>query len=56
VEDSGVARLELSASYGPALERNEEAIRHWKKVTWPDIKKKAQKEPANDRLSRREWT
>ena len=23
-----------------ALERNEEAICHWKKVTWPDIKKK----------------
>jgi transposase len=25
---------------GRARERNEEAIRHWKKVTWPDIKKK----------------
>jgi transposase len=28
---------------GRALERNEEAIRHWKKVTWPDIKKKLKK-------------
>jgi transposase len=28
---------------GRALERNEEAIRHWKKVTWPDIKKKPKK-------------
>ena len=25
---------------GRALERNEQAIRHWKKVAWPDIKKK----------------
>jgi transposase len=25
---------------GRALERNEEAIRHWKKVRWPAIKKK----------------
>jgi transposase len=25
---------------GRALERHEPAIRHWKKVTWPDIKKK----------------
>jgi transposase len=25
---------------GRALERNERAIRYWKKVTWPDIKKK----------------
>jgi transposase len=25
---------------GRALERNEPAIRHWKKVTWPAIKKK----------------
>lgn len=25
---------------GRARERNKEAIRHWKKVTWPDIKKK----------------
>ena len=25
---------------GRALERDEPAIRHWKKVTWPDIKKK----------------
>lgn len=24
---------------GRALERNESAIRHWKKATWPDIKK-----------------
>jgi transposase len=28
---------------GRALERNEEAIRHWKKVPWPDIKKKPKK-------------
>jgi transposase len=28
---------------GRALERNEEAIRHWKKATWPDIKKKPKK-------------
>src|SRR6266436_1502680 len=28
---------------GRALERNEEAIRHWKKVSWPDIKKKLKK-------------
>ena len=28
---------------GGALERNEQAIRHWKKVTWPDIKKKPEK-------------
>lgn len=28
---------------GRALERNEKAIRHWKKITWPDIKKKPKK-------------
>ena len=28
---------------GRALERNEEAIRHWKKVAWPDLKKKPKK-------------
>ena len=28
---------------GRALERNEQAIHHWKKVTWPDIKKKPKK-------------
>ena len=28
---------------GRALERNEPAIRHWKKVTWPAIKKKPKK-------------
>jgi transposase len=28
---------------GRALERNEEAIGHWKKVRWPDIKKKPKK-------------
>src|ERR1700688_1618851 len=28
---------------GRALERNEQAIRHWKKVRWPDIKKKPKK-------------
>src|SRR5450756_1556362 len=40
---------------GRALERNEQAIRHWKKVTWPDIKK-SPKRGANDRLSRRKRT
>ena len=28
---------------GRALERNEKAIGHWKKVRWPDIKKKPKK-------------
>jgi transposase len=28
---------------GRALERNEEAIGHWKRKTWPDIKKKPEK-------------
>ena len=28
---------------GRALERNEQAIRHWRKVRWPDIKKKPKK-------------
>lgn len=28
---------------GRALERDEEGIRQWKKVTWPDIKKKPKK-------------
>jgi transposase len=28
---------------GRALERNERAIRHWKKVAWPDIKKDPKK-------------
>lgn len=28
---------------GRARERNEKTIRHWKKVTWPDIKKKRKK-------------
>lgn len=28
---------------GRALERNERAIRHWKKITWPGIKKKPKK-------------
>ena len=28
---------------GRALERNEPAVRHWKKTTWPDIKKKPKK-------------
>jgi transposase len=34
---------------GRALERNEEAIRHWKKVPWPNIKKKPEK--SSERLS-----
>jgi len=37
---------------GRALERNEEAIRHWKKVTWRDIKKKPKKrgEPSSSSM------
>jgi transposase len=31
---------------GRALERNEEAIRHWQKVTWPELKKKRKKSGA----------
>lgn len=31
---------------GRALERNEEAIRHWKKIPWPNIKKKPKKSGA----------
>jgi transposase len=37
---------------GRALERDEEAIEHWKRKTWPAIKKSA-KRRANDRLHRR---
>ena len=36
---------------GRALERNEESIRHWKKVTWPDIKKKPKKSGARSFFS-----
>src|ERR1035437_8719008 len=36
---------------GRALERNEQAIRHWKKVTWPDIKKKPKKRRARSSFS-----
>jgi transposase len=36
---------------GRALERNEEAIGHWKRKTWPDIKKKPQKKGARSSLS-----
>src|SRR5258708_7854044 len=38
---------------GRALERNEEAIRHWKKVTWPDIKKKPKKSSERSSFSTR---
>jgi len=31
---------------GRALERNEEAIREWKRKTWPDIKKKPKRKAA----------
>ena len=31
---------------GRARERDEKAIRHWKKVTWPDLKKKRKKSGA----------
>jgi len=37
---------------GRALERDEEAIRVWKKTTWPDIKKK----PANKGARSSFWT
>jgi transposase len=40
---------------GRALDRNAPAIRHWKKLAWPDIKKSA-KRRANGRLSRRKRT
>jgi len=36
---------------GRALERNEEAIDHWKRETWPAIKKKRQKKGALSSLS-----
>src|ERR1035441_8952705 len=36
---------------GRALEGNEQAIRHWKKVTWPDIKKKPKKRGARSSFS-----
>jgi len=36
---------------GRALERNEEAIHHWKRKTWPDIKKKQQKKGARSSSS-----
>jgi transposase len=38
---------------GRALERHEPAIRHWKKVTWPDIKKKRKKSGAPSSFSAR---
>ena len=38
---------------GRAQERNEPAIRHWKKVTWPDIKKKPKKSGARSFSSTR---
>ena len=36
---------------GRALERNEEAIDHWKRKTWPGIKKKPQKKGARSSSS-----
>ena len=36
---------------GRALERNEEAIGHWKRKTWPGIKKKPQKKGARSSSS-----
>jgi transposase len=36
---------------GRALERNEGAIRYWKKATWPDIKKKPKKKGARSSSS-----
>jgi transposase len=38
---------------GRALERNEPAIRHWKKVAWPDIKKKPKKSGERSSFSTR---
>lgn len=36
---------------GRALERNEEAIAHWKRKTWPEIKKKPKKKGARSSSS-----
>lgn len=36
---------------GRARERNEEAIRHWKQVQWPALKKKPKKRAARSSLS-----
>jgi transposase len=36
---------------GRALERNEETIDHWKRKTWPDIKKKLKKKGARSSSS-----
>ena len=36
---------------GRALERNEEVIDHWKRKTWPGIKKKPQKKGARSSSS-----
>jgi transposase len=38
---------------GRALERDEENIRHWKKVAWPDIKKKPKNSGARSSSSTR---
>jgi len=43
VEVAGIAGLELPAARGPGAGTHERAIRHWKKVAWPDIKKKPKK-------------
>src|SRR5579871_950367 len=45
--DDTATRLELPAADGACLERDEMAIRHWKRVRWPALR-------ANDRLRRRE--
>jgi transposase len=39
---------------GRAVERDEAAIRHWKKVRWPQLKKR-RAPPATDPLPRRKW-
>src|ERR1700674_1126199 len=36
---------------GRTLERNEQSIRHWKKVRWPNIKKKPKKSGARSSFS-----
>jgi transposase len=38
---------------GRALERDEEALRVWKKTTWPDIKKKPKNKGARSSSSTR---
>ena len=41
---------------GRARERNEEEIRHWRRVRWPAIKKKSAKRGPQHCLHRRKWS